>query len=193
MADKKVVLIVCGEVDANAAGSVMQKFLKKSVSFADFNPEGAVAEAAKIEGAAAVAADGVAKVFEDDGAFAIVDLGAVDPAGLEAAMAAVTDATDRRTLIALAAGKSLYLGGLGMDKKADSIARSVRAADVVATICYVADLAVPADCTGAILYQALKDPNMKLKEIAKLKEAIGRMEAALQRDTREPWDKHDCA
>ena len=42
-------------------------------------------------------------------------------------------------------------------------------------------------------YYALKDPNMKLKEIAKLKEALGRMEAALQRDTREPWDKHDCA
>jgi len=193
MADKKVVLIVCGEVDVNAAGSVMQKFLKKSVALADFNPADAAAEAAKIEGAAAVAADGVAKVFEDDGAFAIVDLGAVDPAGLEAAMAAVNDAADRRTLIALAAGKALYLGGLGMDKKADNIARSVCAADVVATICYVADLPVPADCTGAILYQALKDPNMKLKEIAKLKEAIGRMEAALQRDTREPWDKHDCA
>jgi len=193
MADKKVVLIVCGEVDASAAGPVVQKYIKKSVPFADFAPEGAAAEAAKVEGAAAVAADGVAKVFEGDGAFAIVDLGAVDPAGLEAAMAAVTEAADRRTLVALAAGKTLYLGGLGMDKKADNIARSVRAADIVATICYVADLPVPADCTGAILYQALKDPNMKLKEIAKLKEALGRMEAALQRDTREPWDKHDCA
>ncbi|MBG0791293.1 MAG: hypothetical protein H0S80_12440 [Desulfovibrionaceae bacterium] len=193
MADKKVVLIVCGDVDVNAAGSVMQKFLKKSVPFTNFDPAGAVAEAAKIEGAATVAADGVAKAFEDDGAFAIVDLGAVDPAGLESAMTQISDAADRRTLIALATGKALYLGGLGMNKKADNVERSVRAADIVATICYVADLNVPADCTGAIIYQALKDPNMKLKEIAKLKEAIGRMEAALQRDTREPWDKHDCA
>ena len=80
-----------------------------------------------------------------------------------------------------------------MNKKAGTIERNVVAADVIATICYVADLPVPADCTGAVLYQALKDPDMKLKEVAKLKEAISRMEVALQRDNREPWDKHDCA
>ena len=33
----------------------------------------------------------------------------------------------------------------------------------------------------------------QLKEMGKLKDAISRMEAALQRDNREPWDKHDCA
>jgi len=193
MADKKVVLLVCGDVDVNAAGSVMQKFVKKSVACVNFDSADAAAEAAKIEGSATVAGDGVAKVFEEDGAFAIVNLGAVDPAGLEAAMAKITEATDRRTLIALATGKTLYLGGLGMDKKSGDITRGVRAADIVATICYVADLPIPADSTGAVLYQALKDPNMKLKEVAKLKDAISRMEAALQRDNREPWDKHDCA
>ena len=34
---------------------------------------------------------------------------------------------------------------------------------------------------------------MKLEEIGKLKEALTRMEGALARDNREPWDKHDCA
>ncbi|WP_319468581.1 hypothetical protein [uncultured Pseudodesulfovibrio sp.] len=193
MADKKVVLIVCGEADVNAGGSAMKKFMKKTCTFAGFNAADMEAEAAKIEGAATVAADGVAKVFEEDGAFAVVELGNVDGDALETAMAQIADAADRRTLIVLATEGGLFVGGLGINKKAGTIEREVVAADVVATICYIADLAVPADCMGAVLYQALKDPNMKLKEIAKLKEAIGRMEVALQRDSREPWDKHDCA
>jgi len=193
MADKKVVLIVCGEADVNAGGDVTKKFLKKAVAFTNFDNAGSVAEGMKIEGAAAVAADGVAKLFEEDGAFAVVELGNVSGAALDAALAQITDAADRRTLTVLATDAALYLSGLGMDKKAGDLARKVVAADIVATLCYVADLPVPDDCVGAVLYQALKDPNRKLKEIAKLKEAIGRMEVALQRDNREPWDKHDCA
>ncbi|WP_147820617.1 hypothetical protein [Salidesulfovibrio onnuriiensis] len=193
MADKKVILIVCGEADVNGGDSAMKKYMKKTCTFAGFDNAGMASEGAKIEGAAVVAADGVAKVFEEDGALAVVELGNVDGGTLEAAMAQVSDAADRRTLIVLATDNGLFMGGLGMDKKAGTIGRNVVAADVVATICYVADLPVPADCTGAVLYQALKDPDMKLKEIAKLKEALGRMEVALQRDNREPWDKHDCA
>nr|WP_321513799.1 hypothetical protein [uncultured Pseudodesulfovibrio sp.] len=192
MADKKVILVVCGEADVNG-GSALKKFMKKTCTFAGYDNAGVVAEASKIEGAATVAADGVAKVFEEDGAFAIVDLGNVDGDALETAMAQITDASDRRTLIVLATDGGLFIGGLGIDKKSGTIERSVTAADIVATVCYVADLSVPADCVGGVLYQALKDPDMKLKEIGKLKEAIGRMEVALQRDNREPWDKHDCA
>jgi hypothetical protein len=192
MADKKAILVVCGKADVNG-GPAMEKFMKKAVSFPNFEGAGLAGMAGAIEGAAKVAADGVAKVFEDDGAFAVVELGDVDGNGLEAAMAPLADAADRRTLIAVACDGGLYLAGLGMDKKAGSLDRGATAADVVATLCYVADLPVPADCMGAILYQALKDPNMKMKEVTKLKEAIGRMEVALQRDTREPWDKHDCA
>ena len=39
----------------------------------------------------------------------------------------------------------------------------------------------------------MKDPNLKISEINKLKEAISRMESVIARDNREPWDKHDCA
>ena len=53
--------------------------------------------------------------------------------------------------------------------------------------------AVDEDCTGAIIYQVMKNPNLKLEEIKKLKEALVRMESVIQRDNREPWDKHDCA
>jgi hypothetical protein len=44
-----------------------------------------------------------------------------------------------------------------------------------------------------VIYQAFKDPNFKLKEIKKLKDGLARMEAALTRQSREPWDKIDCA
>ncbi|GAU07795.1 hypothetical protein [Desulfoplanes formicivorans] len=192
MADKKVVLIVCGEADVNG-GAALKKYIKKSCTFAGFDAANMVAEAAKIQGGATVAANGVARVFEEDGALAIVELGDVTAEALEASMAQIAEAADRRTLIVLATASGLFMGGLGMNKKAGTIQRNVVAADVIATICYVADLPIPGDCTGAVLYQALKDPDMKLKEMRKLKEAIGRMEVALQRDNREPWDKHDCA
>ena len=57
----------------------------------------------------------------------------------------------------------------------------------------IADLPVGEACTGAIIYQVMKNPNLKLEEIKKLKEALVRMESVIQRDNREPWDKHDCA
>lgn len=192
MADKKAILVCCGKAEI-ASGAAMDKFMKKAVTLSNFDGAELAAMAGGIEGAAVVAADEAAKVFEEDGAFVVVNLGDVDGAALEAAMATLADAADRRTLTVLATADGLYLSGMGMNKKAGSLERSATAADVVATLCYVADLPVPADCMGAILYQALKDPNMKMKEVAKLKEAIGRMEVALQRDTREPWDKHDCA
>lgn len=193
MAEKKVVLIVCGEADVTGNGAALEKFMKKACSLASFNNEDMLAEAVKIEGVATVAVDGVAKAFEDGAAFAVVELGNADAEVLDAALTQVSEVSDRRTLIAIATNNGLHLGGLGIDKKAGAVARSASPSDVVATFCYVADLLVPADCSGAILYQVLKDPNMKLKEIGKLKDAIARMEVALQRDNREPWDKHDCA
>ncbi|MFH1059276.1 MAG: alkaline phosphatase family protein [Pseudomonadota bacterium] len=65
--------------------------------------------------------------------------------------------------------------------------------DLVPTICYLTGIPVPSTCEGAVLYQAMKDPNFKDKELAKLTEGIKRMEAAMARDSREPWDHHDCA
>lgn len=193
MADKKVIIVACGEAEVNGGGSSLAKFLKKACNIPSFANGAVAAEAAKVEGSAQVAADAAAKFFEDNGAFAVVELGNVDAAALDAAMAHVLEAADRRTLTVLATNAGLFLAGLGIDKKSDKLERSASVADIIATVCYVADLPVPADCTGAILYQALKDPNMKMIEIGKLKEALARMEVALQRDNREPWDKHDCA
>ena len=64
------------------------------------------------------------------------------------------------------------------------------AGEVKATI---ANLPISADCTAGIIYQVLKDPNLKLTEITKLEEALARMEQVMARNSREPWEKHDCA
>ncbi|WP_320171884.1 hypothetical protein [Maridesulfovibrio sp.] len=193
MADKKVIFISCGSAAVDSDGEALAKFMKKTASVAEFNNSDVLAAVAKIEGATTVAPEGIAKLFEEDGSLAVVELGDVDGAALDAALAQVTEAADRRTLIVLASNDGLYFAGLGINKKAGKAERSVAAQDVVATLCYVADQSVPADCTGAVLYQVLKDPDMKIKELTKLKEALARMENALQRDNREPWDKHDCA
>jgi predicted AlkP superfamily phosphohydrolase/phosphomutase len=65
--------------------------------------------------------------------------------------------------------------------------------DIVPTICYLMDLPVPPTVEGGVLYQIFKDPDFKIKELNKLKDGLSRMETALQRGERQPWDKHECA
>ena len=86
----------------------------------------------------------------------------------------------------------LSLSGPGI-KKGYIMERTCNLVDIVPTICYLMDLPLPAQVEGGIIYQALKDPDFKMKEINKLKEGLSRMETALQRGERQPWDKHECA
>ncbi len=78
-------------------------------------------------------------------------------------------------------------------KKNNKMDRTCWLWDIVPTICYLTGVPVPPTCEGAVLYQAMKDPNFKDKELERLSEGIKRMEAAMARDSREPWDHHDCA
>lgn len=78
-------------------------------------------------------------------------------------------------------------------KKGARLTRNVSLVDIVPTICYMMDLPLPEKAEGAVIYQAMKNPNMKAEEIAKLKSGLARMETALQRGERQPWDKHECA
>ena len=86
----------------------------------------------------------------------------------------------------------MTLTGPGI-KKGYRLERTVGLTDLVPTICYLMDLPIPEQTEGAVIYQALADPNFKQKEIRKLQDGLKRMEAALERGNREPWDKHDCA
>jgi predicted AlkP superfamily phosphohydrolase/phosphomutase len=78
-------------------------------------------------------------------------------------------------------------------KKGYRLERNCSLVDIVPTVCYLMDLALPAQAEGAVIYQVLKDPDFKSKEISKLKDGLARMETALQRGERQPWDKHECA
>jgi hypothetical protein len=123
----------------------------------------------------------------------LVDLGNADAAALETAMETVLDGADRRTTIAVVGKSALAFYGNGIDNKVGTVERAATAKDVLPTLASVGEFSLTTNCTGAVLYQVLKSPNTKLDEIHKLKEALQRMEGALARDNREPWDKHDCA
>ena len=86
----------------------------------------------------------------------------------------------------------LTFTGPGM-KKGYRLQRTCNLVDIVPTICYLMDLPVPSTVEGAVIYQAFKNPDFKSDEINKLKAGLARMETALQRGERQPWDKHECA
>ena len=109
------------------------------------------------------------------------------------ALAPALEAADRRTLVVVVSASGTAFYGLAVNPKAGIVGRAVNAQDIAVTIATIADLPIDEDCTGAIIYQVMKNPNLKLEEIKKLKEALVRMESVIQRDNREPWDKHDCA
>jgi predicted AlkP superfamily phosphohydrolase/phosphomutase len=78
-------------------------------------------------------------------------------------------------------------------KRGFRLERTCNLIDIVPTICYLMDLPVPPTVDGAVLYQLFKNPDFKTEEINKLKAGLARMETALQRGERQPWDKHECA
>ncbi len=104
----------------------------------------------------------------------------------------VLEFADRRTLVVIVGKNGVGFSGLAIDK-VGTVDRAVNELDIAVTIATIVDLELNKECTGAIIYQIFKNPNLKLDEIKKLKEALARMESVVARDNREPWDKHDCA
>ena len=182
MAEKKAILVVLPSVALSGSSEVLDKLKKKAALLPNADIAGLedmtqALGGKKVEAAALEGAEDALLVVQGD----------------EAALAAALEAADRRTLVVVAATDGLAFYGLAVDSKAGSVARAVNAQDIAVTIATIVDLPISADRTGGIIYQAMKNPNLKLDEIKKLKEALVRMESVIQRDNREPWDKHDCA
>lgn len=190
--DKKAILLKIDGKSIEGDGAALKKFTGKAAVVSDYQSGDVMTEAGVVEGALITDAAGLADALAGFKGFVAADLSAADVAGLENAMAAALEAADRNTLVVLASAENLYFYGLGI-KRSAAVERKALAKDVVPTICYVADLPVPATATGAVLYQVLKDPNLKLNEIKKLKDGLARIEAAMHRESKDPWDKHDCA
>ena len=191
MAEKKAILVLAGKA-AISDGANIAKLVKKG-ALIPYASGDLRAQAEKVEGVVKTTPDLVAAELAKGTALTLVDLASGDDAALDAALGSILDAADRRTLIAVAGGQVLALYGHGV-VKAVEIQDDAGAADVIPTLAYVADVPLPPDTKeGRVLYAALKDPNARLKEIARLQESIKAMQAAAERDSRAPWDKHDCA
>ncbi|WP_455552180.1 hypothetical protein [Desulfovibrio sp.] len=185
MAEKKAIILEAASLDLGASSEALDKLNKKAVILANADAAGLVDLLKGMGGVCTDAAGLEAATGGDNGLILI--------SGGDAELAAVLGAADRRTLVVALAANGVALYGLAINNKAGSIDRAVNAQDLMVTIATIADLEIDATCTGAIIYQAMKNPNLKLDEIKKLKEALIRMESVIQRDNREPWDKHDCA
>ena len=49
------------------------------------------------------------------------------------------------------------------------------------TVCYLAELPVPAQCEGAVIYQALEDPDAQVKELQSLRRNVDRLKRMVER------------
>jgi len=65
------------------------------------------------------------------------------------------------------------MAGLGV-KKGHRLERNMWLTDVVPTICHLAELPVPRECEGAVLYQALVNPDGKNDELKMLRQKVQR-------------------
>lgn len=184
MAEKKAILVDAVGMSLAASGEAADKLNKKAAILVKSDAAGIVDKAVAL-GAVKVDAASLPQAMENT-AFVTV-------AGGEEAVAAALEAANRRTVVVVVAKDGIAFCGMGINGKAGKVERPATAEDIVLTIATLVDLPIPEDCTAAIVYQVLKDPNMKLNEIIKLREALARMESVIERNNREPWDKHDCA
>ena len=71
----------------------------------------------------------------------------------------------------------LLMSGPGIRKGA-RIERNVWLTDIVPTICYLTGFPVPRDAEGAVIYQALQDPNLPATQIARLRKNLNGFQSA---------------
>jgi predicted AlkP superfamily phosphohydrolase/phosphomutase len=73
--------------------------------------------------------------------------------------------------------KGLFImAGPGI-KQHEILKRNVHLVDVVPTLCYIADFPVPHNSEGAIIYQALEDPDTKRYELERLRDNFKRLKS----------------
>ncbi|MBO4317359.1 MAG: hypothetical protein J5855_03660 [Mailhella sp.] len=199
--DKKVVLLFTGcEASAilEAGTPALAKLLGKGVALTN------VSAAENFRQAAAAGNKDGQAIWEaaEDHDFVVTGLSEnfdmcvldaeADAASVEAAVAGILEVAGRNTVVAHVAPKLIVFYGPGF-AKGKSIDAEYCPCTVAATVAYVANFPLPANCAAPVCYAALKDINYKFNEIKKLQESITNMEAAMERQSRKPWDKHDCA
>ena len=74
------------------------------------------------------------------------------------------------------------MAGPGVKKNVE-LDRNVWLTDIVPTICYLSGFPVPAQAEGAVIYQALADPDMPGAAEARLRSELGKLRSAKEADT----------
>lgn len=192
MPEKKAILIIADEGDLNTENAAIQKFIKRSATVTDFKGEDITAEVMSIDGCLLTEVSSLSDVISSGALFVFVNMGNPTNSELESAITIAMETADQRTLLVYATQENIYFYGFGI-KRGARADRTAFSKDIVPTICYIADLPLPDGVMGAVLYQILKDRNMKLNEIKKLKDALEGMEAGMERASRKPWEKFHCA
>ncbi len=75
----------------------------------------------------------------------------------------------------------LIMSGPGV-KKGYILKRTVWLTDIVPTVCYLAELPIPRNAEGGIIYQALEDPDCKIKELQKLRKDYQRLKDLIEKE-----------
>ena len=75
---------------------------------------------------------------------------------------------------------TFIMAGPGV-RQGEVLERNVWLADIVPTLCHLTGLPVPKQCEGAVLYQALEDPDAKEKELRSLRRNVERLKRMVER------------
>ncbi len=199
---EKVILVftACDSKTMTGASSpAISKLLRKGVLLKNMSGQGDIktlAASGTEEGGetlweAAVTKEFVVGKLGEEFDMAVVESGS-SADELENSMAQVLNVAGRSSVVAVIGDGAVVFYGPGF-AKGKVIDKKFSPTCVAPTVAYVANFPVPAQCEGVVAYAAFNDINIKLKEINKLKAAVRNMEAAMERKTRQPWDKHDCA
>lgn len=73
----------------------------------------------------------------------------------------------------------LIMSGPGI-RRGIILERTVWLMDIVPTVCYLMELPIPAQCEGAIIYQALEDPDLAIHEKQQLQRNYERLKRAFE-------------
>jgi predicted AlkP superfamily phosphohydrolase/phosphomutase len=66
-------------------------------------------------------------------------------------------------------------------KQGEVLERTVWLTDIAPTICHLAELPITKECEGAVIYQALEDPDATLKELQSLRRNVERLKRMVER------------
>ena len=73
------------------------------------------------------------------------------------------------------------MAGSGI-KKGHTLKRTVWLTDIIPTVCHLAELPTPTHAEGAVIYQALEDPDHKLRELQTLRRNYKKLKEALEKE-----------